>query len=63
VSPRYGGRSTNAFWFRSLAAWAQPLTAGTQGFQVNKDEIADQSQGDNMQSRVRSIHLAVGCRL
>ena len=56
VNPHYGGSSgrqglTNAFEFRSLAAWAQPvaaLTAGTQGFQVNRDEIGyvdDQSQG------------------
>lgn len=47
MNPRYGGSSgrqrlTNAFGFRSLAAWAQPvsaLTASTQGFQVNRDEI------------------------
>ena len=46
VNPRYGGSSgrqglTNAFGFRSLAAWAQPvaaLTAGTQEFRVNRDE-------------------------
>ena len=59
MNPRYGGSSgrqglTNSFGFRSLAAWTQPvaaLTAGTQGFQANRDEIgyvADQSQLDNM---------------